>query len=414
MPNTTIVDSSTYNHSLTITGTPVLSSKLPYPVNGQPRNPLSKGGSIYFDGNSHIAIPINNTTNYGTGDFTLEFWVYLFNNNVDYSFVSSGFSIYRSGTTQKIHIDYRSTNNVLTPDSTSDMANRWTHVAATRQSGTLRLFVDGILLKTQTGDATNYTSPGDGRIGEGQLGGSRLVGYLAGFHSIMGTCLYTANFTPLNTLPTIHANTKLMFRGTNVEIFDAVGQTAIYMNGGVSLVSSGTRKYGNGAISFNGTTGYLRVPNGPGLVLGTGQFTAETWIYPAAVSGSNRGIFGQGAAASSQFGARISNAGTISMWVGGTGNLLTGTTVLSINTWYHIALVRTSSHVKLFINGNEELSTTNGLSYNITGADLVVGRTFTDTNGEYFSGYIDDTRLTKTVARYNSTFTAPTERFAVL
>jgi hypothetical protein len=73
---------------------------------------------------------------------------------------------------------------------------------------------------------------------------------------------------------------------------------------------------------------------------------------------------------------------------------------MSANAWHHIALCRSGTNVRVFVDGNQ-LGSTQTLSGNITAANgLTLG-------GNDFVGYIDQIRLTPGIARYIGTFTSP-------
>ena len=90
---------------------------------------------------------------------------------------------------------------------------------------------------------------------------------------------------------------------------------------------------------------------------------------------------------------------------------------MTANTWTHVALVRNSGVISLFVNGIKDATT---FAYSATiipnpdlfdrpilfGKDEMFGST-----GNYFDGYIDDFRITKSVARYTANFTPPTAPF---
>jgi hypothetical protein len=77
------------------------------------------------------------------------------------------------------------------------------------------------------------------------------------------------------------------------------------------------------------------------------------------------------------------------------------------NVWTHIAVSVAAGAVKLFINGVLQTSTvtttlttaTSPLGY------LTIGQWNNQSN---YTGYIDDLRVTRGLARYTSTFTPPT------
>jgi hypothetical protein len=102
----------------------------------------------------------------------------------------------------------------------------------------------------------------------------------------------------------------------------------------------------------------------------------------------------------------------MSWWLNTPGNNTVGTTAIQFDTWYHVALVRSGSgtnNMKLYLDGVLESQNTN--TYTVPVNDIVLGRTYTNLNSEYFNGYIDDLRITKGVARYTANFTPPTAAF---
>ena len=81
----------------------------------------------------------------------------------------------------------------------------------------------------------------------------------------------------------------------------------------------------------------------------------------------------------------------------------------TINTWNHIAVSRSGSSLKVFLNGISVISLTNSVNFSRGGA--LIG-TVTETIGAYgINGYIDDLRVTKGVARYTANFVPPTTAF---
>ena len=73
------------------------------------------------------------------------------------------------------------------------------------------------------------------------------------------------------------------------------------------------------------------------------------------------------------------------------GNYVEGTTVLSVDNWYHLAYVRTATEVKLYLDGNLEITA--------PGADegtanrFLLGSYSTVANNTRFSGVMDEVRL---------------------
>ena len=87
------------------------------------------------------------------------------------------------------------------------------------------------------------------------------------------------------------------------------------------------------------------------------------------------------------------------------GFLITGTTTINNNTWYHLALTRQGSTLRLFVNGVLDGSATYSTSTSGAANQYVGGFV---TGGFSFNGNLDDVRYTTGLARYTTTFTPPT------
>jgi hypothetical protein len=79
---------------------------------------------------------------------------------------------------------------------TAISANTWYHVAATRENGTLRLFLNGSLDLTQASLTTDYNQTNNLQIGLSRDGSWPWVGYLDDLRITKGLARYTSSFTP--------------------------------------------------------------------------------------------------------------------------------------------------------------------------------------------------------------------------
>jgi hypothetical protein len=102
----------------------------------------------------------------------------------------------------------------------------------------------------------------------------------------------------------------------------------------------------------------------------------------------------------------------------GDGSVIEKTTssVIPTETWSHIAAVRSSGILKLFLDGTQ-IGSDSSFTDNITRNNsygLSVGATILSngTTSDYFSGYLDDLRITKGTARYANNFNVPTKAFS--
>lgn len=220
------------------------------------------------------------------------------------------------------------------------------------------------------------------------------------------------------------ANVSLLLRmdgsdGSTTFTDSSTDQTPIASYGGAQI-STAQSKWGGSSGSFNGSTAYLDTTTQSPFIL-AGDFTVETWIYLNTSPAVYATIFCSKPTAtnSGDFRLGVYNvSGTLRINADFNIGGFTGTTTsVTANTWTHVALVRNSGVISLFVNGIEDATT---FAYSATiipnpdlfdrpilfGKDEMFGST-----GNYFDGYIDDFRITKSVARYTANFTPPTAPF---
>jgi hypothetical protein len=189
---------------------------------------------------------------------------------------------------------------------------------------------------------------------------------------------------------------------------------------GNAQISTTQSKFGGASIAFNGTTDYLTIPDTTNLELGSGDFTIECWLYLSTLPTSTNRYTFVGKWLLNQYSyifQILNNAGTMQLVFGYTTNGSAATTVAAnasivATTWFHTAVVRNGTNLKIFFNGTEVTSaaTISGTLFDGTAA-LNVGRN--GDNSQYFPGYIDDLRITKGYARYTANFTPPSAAFPV-
>lgn len=197
-------------------------------------------------------------------------------------------------------------------------------------------------------------------------------------------------------------------------------------NASTSFVDSGPNAYsltntGSPAIStaqskFGGAAGYFDGSSNIGATnsafdFGTGDFTVEYWFYASSLPSQTQGyaqICGNYTSSSMiGFGLVTPTAGSTKIYATTLAVGYNGTTNISANTWYHAAFVRSSGTLKMYLNG--VLESTNSASTSFSISSFTVGRG--NSNDKPYSGYIDDLRITKGVARYTSNFTPRAKAF---
>lgn len=141
----------------------------------------------------------------------------------------------------------------------------------------------------------------------------------------------------------------------------------------------------NGALYFDGTNDYLNT-------LTTYDFpyrTLSIWVYPERSTGLNQ-ILVQDAAslAYGAFGARISNG---TLLAGSAGNAAQASPNVTLNEWFHLALVSRPDSGFCYINGQRVIAaaaTSNGSFSNAY--DKLVLAVARERNQKYFEGRLDD------------------------
>jgi len=165
---------------------------------------------------------------------------------------------------------------------------------------------------------------------------------------------------------------------------------------GYTLYIDGTANFGS--AQFSGSN-YLSVSNAAFTF--TGNFTVEGWYYPTNVTGSHS-LFCLGPDPANRYVFALSGTSVSSNLYG--FGLTTYTSTVPINTWTHIAVVRSGSTVKVYINGVASV-TTDTQAGTIGNGTLNIGADAA--NGALFVGKISNFRVVKGTAVYTQTFTPP-------
>ena len=169
--------------------------------NAQISTSVSKfgGGSMAFDGTGDYLIPPSGqNVTFGTGNFTIEGWFYwnslasesaiMWGNGVGWTFY-----IYPANKLQWGRTSPQTPANLLT-GSTTLATGQWYHIAVTRNSNTVTLWVNGVSDGTVT-DSANYSAAGRLAIGISHSN-EYFNGYMDDVRITKGYARYTATFTP--------------------------------------------------------------------------------------------------------------------------------------------------------------------------------------------------------------------------
>ncbi|MDD5132335.1 MAG: LamG domain-containing protein [bacterium] len=195
---------------------------------------------------------------------------------------------------------------------------------------------------------------------------------------------------------------------------DSATSKTVTANGNAQI-DTASYKFSTAAGLFDGNGDYLSLADSDDWSFGTGDFTIDFWIKFNSASG-NQGLFQQYADSSNRTVLSFeSNLLRFSICDGGSYTChYYGSWSPTAGTWYHLALVRSSSNVYIFINGSA-LNLTTSIAINtvpnIAGC-FEFGRGYFNSTQNYFNGALDEVRISKGIARWTSNFTAPSEAYA--
>jgi len=356
--------------------------------------------------------------------------------------------------------------------------NQWNHVAYVRSGNNFTRYINGVSAGVYTAAITLVNEATTLNVGANGNGSSKFTGYMSNVRVVNGSAVYTADFTPPTEPLNVITNTVLLLKAKTIgSPADSALGTTITVNGGVQAfptfspflynqssafppggTSSGAMDIntsdgstgsgsgqpyidvsqnkipvttvgflGQGTFSpysqtgysgyFDGSGDYLTVASNAGFALGTGDFTVECWIHPTAWTNDNGTFidFRQVGAASQVKPRLFVASGTLAYMVSNANQITT--TLASLNTWYHIALVRSSGSTKLYVNGVQAGSTyTDANDYGSVAQDIVIGQVGDSRSFAtgYFAGFISNVRVVKGTAVYTVNFTPPVRKFEAI
>jgi len=421
------VDNSISNFTLTPTGTPSVQRYSPFRPSAA-YSTATIGGSCYFDGTGdYLSIAANAAFLIGTNNFTIECWINISSVAVTRGIVTS----HQTGGMFQFYVNtnrtlYAAVNNnggttttYATASSTSTInLGTWNHVALVRNGTEVAFYINGVKDATTITLAANQNigSYGGNKpiyIGAGADTAGPFVGYISDVRYVVGSAVYTSNFTPSSAPISTVAGTTLLCNFINAGIVDHAMINHIETIGNAQI-STAQNKFGGSSIYFDGTDDRLVMPSSPNIAMASGDFTIEGWFYySGSVPTGDRGFMqisdtAGGLKTSYTTGIifYLTNSGT-KLAANILGTSIIGATTISSGTWVHFAFTRQSGTCRLFVNGNVDASATQAGS--MAGSHLCIGGYYSTLY--LWNGYLDDIRITKGYARYTSGFTPPTTAF---
>jgi len=424
--NNTFLDSSTNNFTITRNGNTTQGTFAPY----------GNLWSNFFDtSGDSLTVPYSSTLALGTGNCTIEAWVFFasypqqFSNIIDvreasdnYSNNAISFGVENNGTFVLYAGSYSGASPVLQTASGKVPLNTWVHLALARSSGTTVLYVNGVQ-EASSANAWNQTSGTATTLYIGNAVVARQVnGYISNVRIVKGTAVYTSAFTPPTSPLTAITNTVLLTCQNNRFIDNSTNNFTITRNGDVSIqrfspfnpTASYAPSIDGGSGYFDGAGDYLISPVNAALAFGSSDFCIEFWIYTTSFSSTDGRPLGNavawGANVWSLHNDHASQNEKFSFWVNNYNAsvaMLVSTSSTQLNTWQHVAITRSGSTWRMFVNGVIEATQTSSVAIDGGSSDdLFIGGS--GNFNEFIAGYFSGLRLVKGTAVYTANFTPPT------
>lgn len=296
------------------------------PLSKPTDTPVMSYGATFTGGNvssTQLVTSTNANLALGTNNFTVEYWYTRTNP------ATGGETALTFGTGQDTYaplFGYSNPNGSLQTYMSSNgsawdivsgntiarptVAGQWNHIAITRSGNTFTAYHNGKQTTTWTSSASIFQNANSVSIGKGQggngAGNASWQGMISNVRVVIGSVLYTGNFTPSTTPFTAVANTRLLTlqdstiidNSTNALTFTNTGSVA------VSDASPWQRTVGYDASGSNNNWYPVNfdysVPRSTVLTYGTpGTYT---WVAPAGVTSVKALVIAGGGAGGSNGG----------------------------------------------------------------------------------------------------------------
>ena len=193
------------------------------------------------------------------------------------------------------------------------------------------------------------------------------------------------------------------------EVLNARTAKTVTFNDDAQLDTT-VKKFGTAALKLDGANDSISVPSSGDLGFGTNtDFTIEFWAYANTTGLSSATLFDLRDNGTDAEGLSLAfrAAGEVDLRVGTTTAITGSGAGIATGVWKHYAVAREGTDTRLFVDGTQR-----GIKFSDTtdygsSKGIVFGADF-DGASNNVTGWIDEVRIEKGVAKYTSNFTAPT------
>jgi len=215
-----------------------------------------------------------------------------------------------------------------------------------------------------------------------------------------------------------YPNTVLLLHGNGVNAGTSFPDTSAIPKtispGGNAQTSTAQSKFNGSSMLFDGAGDYLTSADSADWDFGVADFTLRLFIRPAATNDTELIAQRFTTEVNNFWFIRLTAAGKIRVYAKSSGAVVTdviqSSAALSLNTWYHICIVRASGTVSIAIDGIFGTTSTTNLTTawpNPTGTVPLLIGTGDNTYTPAYNGYMAELEIIKGVATNTSNFTPP-------
>jgi hypothetical protein len=424
--NSGFKDSSLNNFPITRNGNTTQGTLTPYGQNW----------SNYFNGStSYLTVPSSSLFKPASSDFTIEAWVFVANTGVQQqvygdcdSGTNNGICLLAVSSTLRVQVDYfTSSTAVVTKTTTGSIqANVWNHICVSKTGTTMYIGYNGTL-ETFTSIPSTMQSPATIYPTIARLGaynGLYVNGYISNLRYVIGSAVYTGSTytVPISPLTAI-SGTSLLTCQSNRFIDNSTNALAITLSGAPSIqrfspfanaIAYNPATLG-GSAYFDGSGDYLRAPTGYLPSIGTGSFTIEGWWnfgdFTTRTTYFQR-LWSFGTGLANDVTLNVDNSGNLIFRINDSIIASQSSGAMRLNSWNHVALVRSGSTVTIYLNGTSVASASNSSNLTTQSTSPFYIGSESDGAGGYFYGYCAGVRVSNT-AIYTAAFTPNTTPLTV-
>lgn len=400
--NNTFLDSSSNNFTITRTGNSTQGTFTPFSLSDGMWSAYVNavfGSSTFtsrtlFNGNSTIELFVFPSTLSGQKTFV----------------VGGGLNFGTNGS--KLRIDDGVNASSVFESTGTISANTWTHVAVVRSGNTFSFYINGVFDSSNSSLASFYTSNATSiNVGAFNSGGTNFyTGYMSNVRVSNIARTITLPNAPYssdaNTIWLIFQSRRFVDNGNFSYSLSFVGTPSVQAFSPFVPTSAYSTSVVGGSGYFDGTGDFLTTPNNTVFqILSGGNYTVEAWVYLNVTTTGQVLCALSNSTGLNGYDFRFDSLKPTIVYPGSAAT--SGPTALNINSWNHVAFMRSGTQHYVALNGVvSAISLANRTADNTT--DTFKVATDSPAGSIPLNGYITGLRVIKGQALSITNFTPPT------